>query len=314
MLRRLVRTSSVVVLAALAGLAAPPLHAEGGGPRWRRQRPEQPRQLPPPPGTGRLRNVAQGMCLDVAGWAAQGNQDVLLWECNNDPDQVWTFSPDRELRDVLTGACLDVAGYDGAQGANVGVFRCERLDDQRWTLVPRGDDTFELRSVKRGLCLDVKGKAGARGDDVMLWACDGDPDQRWRWEPYAMPAQRPPGPPQRSPVPPPSPPPPPQQPRERRPRAMEDGAFGALVAAIKGEGFSEGQLNVIRQAATRNFFTVAQTKALIELVSFSATKLSALEAAAPRIVDPENAFAIYGAFSFSADKEQAKQILQRNGM
>lgn len=278
-----------------------------------RRQQEQPRLLPPPPGTGRLRNVAQGMCLDVAGWAAQGNQDVLLWECNGDPDQVWTFSADRELRDALTGACLDVAGYDGAQGANVGVFRCERLDDQRWTLVPRGNDTFELRSLKRGLCLDVKGKAGARGDDVMLWRCEGDADQLWRWEPFTMPAPRPTGPPQRSPAPPP-PPSPSQQPRERRPRAMDEGAFGALAAAVKGEGFSEGQLGVVRQAATRNFFTVAQVKALIDLVSFSATKLGVLEAAAPRIVDPENAFAIHGAFTFSADKEQAREILRRNGM
>jgi hypothetical protein len=253
------------------------------------------------------------MCLDVAGWAAQGNQDALLWECNDDPDQVWTFSADRELRDVLTGACLDVAGYDGAQGANVGVFRCERLDDQRWTLVPRGQDTFELRSVKRGLCLDVKGNAGARGDDVMLWACDGASDQLWRWEPYAMPAQRPPRrPPPELEVPPPPPPPP--APRARRGRPMDDGAFGALVGAVKGESFSERQVDVVRQAAARNFFTVGQVKALIDLVSFSATKLGVLEAVAPRVVDPENAFAVYGAFTFSADKDRAKQILQRNGM
>jgi hypothetical protein len=309
MMRWSVRRSSVVAstlsLALAAALAAPAAHAQGGGPRWRRhgERPPEPRQLPPPPGTGRLRNVAQGMCLDVAGWAAQGNQDVVLWECNNDPDQVWTFSSDRELRDVLTGACLDIAGYDAAQGANVGVYRCERMDDQRWTLVPRGADTFELRTVKNGLCLDVKGKAGGRGDDVMLWACDGASDQLWRWEPYALaPQQQPP------------PPAPPARIRERRQLPMDDGSFGALVGAVKGEGFSDGQLNVVRQAATRNFFSVGQVKALIDLVAYSATKLSVLEATAPRIVDPENAFAIYGAFTFSADKDHAKQILQRNGM
>ena len=194
---------------------------------------------------------------------------------------------------MLTGACLDVAGYDGAQGANVDVFRCERLDDQRWTLAPRGGaDTFELRNVKRGLCLDVKGKAGGRGDDVMLWACDGGQDQLWRWEPYVMAPQRPAYPPQRAPVPtppgrrvPPStppelqvppPPPPPPRMRERRPRAMDDEPFRGLVAAVRGEHFAEGQLNVIRQAATRNFFTVGQVKSLIELLSFSATKLGAL--------------------------------------
>jgi hypothetical protein len=34
---------------------------------------------------------------------------------------------------------------------------------------------------------------------------------------------------------------------------------------------------------------------------------------AARIVDPENAYGFYEAFTFSADKEQAKQILHRNG-
>src|SRR6185503_20477717 len=64
------------------------------------------RGLTPPPGTGRLRNAAQGMCLDVAGWAAQGDANVLLWECNDDPDHVWSFTSDGELRNTLNGTCL----------------------------------------------------------------------------------------------------------------------------------------------------------------------------------------------------------------
>lgn len=95
---------------------------------------------------------------------------------------------------------------------------------------------------------------------------------------------------------------------------MEDDAFRALVAAVRNERFSEGQLNVIQQAATRNYFRVGQLKNLIELLSFSATKLRALELGAPRLTDPENAFMLYDAFTFSADKEQAKAILQRNGI
>ena len=70
----------------------------------------------PPQGTGRLRNAAQGMCLDVAGWAAQGDSNVLLWECNDDPDHVWSFTPSGELRNTLNGTCLDAAGYDGPAG------------------------------------------------------------------------------------------------------------------------------------------------------------------------------------------------------
>jgi hypothetical protein len=287
--------------------------------KWR----ERPRAvMAPPAGTGRLRNAAQGMCLDVAGWGAQGDGYVLLWECNSDPDQVWSFTPGGELHDVLTGACLDAAGYDGAAGANVDIYRCEGLDDQRWALIARGGGKFELHNLKRGLCLDVAGYAGARGDNVALWTCDGGTDQIWSFEPYAAPPRPVYAPPhQPRPSDPPSPtrelevpPPPPPPPREaRRPRAIDDGAFRGLVAAVRKEGFAQAQLDVIRQAATRNYFRVGQLKTLIDLVSFSANKLSALEIGAPRIVDPENAYAFYEAFTFSGDKEQAKQILRRNG-
>ena len=319
--RMRVRTAVVMALAACA-MTSVVAHAQE-----RHWRGPGAATLAPPPGTGRLRNAAQGMCLDVAGWAAQGNSNVLLWECNDDPDQVWSFAG-AELHDVLTGTCLDVAGYDGAKGAHVDIFRCEGLDDQRWTLVPRGEGTFEVHNLKRGLCLDVDGKAGARGDNVMLWACNGGADQIWRWEPYAAapprtPPERRPGPPPRRPSMPPElevpqqqpPPPPPPRAREwrRDARPMNDESFRALIDAVNHEGFADGKLNVIQAAATRNFFRTGQLKALIDQLAFSATKLRALELGAPRLVDPENAFTLYEAFTFSADKEQAKQILKRNG-
>jgi hypothetical protein len=255
------------------------------------------RGLQPPPGTGRLRNAAQGMCLDVAGWAAQGDADVLLWECNDDPDHVWSFTSEGELRNTLNGTCLDAAGYRGEQGANVDVFRCESQDDQRWRLVPRGQGTFELRNAKRGLCLDVNGRAGARGDRVLLWACDGGADQLWTFETHApRPTYR------RPPT------------AAEQPRPMEEDRFRALVAAVRNASFSESQLTVIQQALTRNYFRVTQVKSLIDLVAFSATKLKVLELGAPRIVDPENAFTVFDAFAFGADKAQARQILRRNGL
>lgn len=280
------------------------------------------RTLPPPPGTGRLRNAAQGMCLDVAGWAAQGDSNVLLWECNDDPDHVWSFTHGGELRNALNGTCLDAAGYDGQQGANVDVYRCESMDDQRWKLVPRGHGTFELRNIKRGLCLDVNGRAGARGDNVLLWACDGGADQLWSFEAYApRPQQPPPGPIVPSPrLMRPADPPPPMPEMEvppavpPRPRAMEEGPFRALVGNVRNESFSDSQLTVVQEAAGRNWFRVGQVRRLIDLVSFSATKLRVLELCAPHIVDGENAFGLDDAFTFTADKEQARHILRRNGI
>jgi len=293
----MMRSSKLNLIAAVlaaATLASAPAHAQKG---------RNGRGLPPPPGTGRLRNAAQGLCLDVAGWSAQGDANVLLGECNGDPDHVWSFTRDSELRNTLNGTCLDAAGTDGQQGANVDVYRCESMDDQRWKLVARGRGTFELRNVKRGLCLDVNGRAGARGDNVLLWACDGGADQLWSFEPYAPPSR----PVQDPPRPPTGPMLPPQH------HAMEDGALSALVAGIRSEAFSESQLAVVEQAAMRGYFRAVQLKTLIDTVSFSATKLRVLELCAPHIVDSENVFTLFDAFTFSADKEQARQILRRNG-
>lgn len=82
---------------------------------------------------------------------------------------------------------------------------------------------------------------------------------------------------------------------------------------MKGEGFADNKLAVIESASARNYFRVGQLKTLLGELAFSATKLRALDLLAPRLVDPENTFAVYESFTHSADKDQAKQILRRNG-
>ena len=76
-------------------------------------------------------------------------------------------------------------------------------------------------------------------------------------------------------------------------RRRGDQPFRVLVGNVSNESFSDSQLAVVAQATTRNFFRITQVKALIDLVAFSATKLRVLELCAPRIVDGENAFALF---------------------
>lgn len=283
---------------------------------------------PMPPGPGRLRNRAQGMCLDVDGWNGQGSGNVLLWDCNGDPDHAWSFTRSGELVNAVGGVCLDAAGYAGQAGANVGVYRCEHLNDQRWSVVPRGDGSFEIHNRKQNLCLDVNGQAGARGDNVLLWNCDGGADQRWTFEPWTAsspryvgpPRHRPPGDPPEQPwmdPPPPHvmPPPPPPQSYPPAPavRPIRDGELRALKSAIDNAGFSQDKLTVIEEAARSSYFLVGQAKEILGQLAFSADKLHALELLAPRLLDRKNTFQLYEAFSFSADKDQAREILRRNG-
>lgn len=334
--RRLVHVTCSAAFAVLASLGAV---AEA------KPRPRPTAAVALPGGPGHLRNAAQGLCLDVAGWNAQGDANVALWSCNGDPDQVWNFAQTGELLNATNAKCLDVAGYDGQQGANVDTYHCEGLDDQRWFLVARGPGTFEVRSRKQGLCLDVNGKAGNQGDNVLLWACDGGRDQLWSWEPVAAQPAMVPEPRHHRPiVDPPEPyptqpvivgpapvvrpvvvqPAPVVRPVVVQPvvvreqpvpvaHPMNPQRFQALLSAIDNEGFSQNKLQVLEQAASGEYFLVEQTKQVIGKLPFSADKLHALEVLAPRILDRKNSFTLFEAFTFSSDKDQARAILQRNG-
>jgi len=280
------------------------------------------RWLAMPQGPVRLVNRARGLCLDVQGWNTRGNANVLLWDCNGDPDQTWAMEPTGALINGANGRALDVAGTAGQRGANVDVYTPERSTDQRWDLVPRGKRTFQLVNRKQKLCLDVEGTAGARGNNVLLWTCDGGADQLWSFEPAGVrpprmtgPINRPP--PVRSPPPrfEPAPRPPIVAPVvvAPAPRPMPPERFQALVRAVDHESFSGNKLTVISQAASDSLFRMEQVEQLIRRLSFSSDKLKALDVMAPKVVDRQNAFKIYDAFTFSSDKDQARKILKRHG-
>ena len=85
--------------------------------------------------------------------------------------------------------------------------------------------------------------------------------------------------------------------------------FALLVGAVQQEAFSGGKLAVLGEAARANVFAADQVRQLVALLTFGSDKLAALRLLAPRIVDPENRFLIYGAFTFDSEKAQARRIL-----
>lgn len=83
-----------------------------------------------------------------------------------------------------------------------------------------------------------------------------------------------------------------------------------LTQAMARESFSREKLTVLREAARGDNFLVSQTKLLLEQFSFSNDKLEAVRILWPRVLDRDNAFQLYGAFSFSSDKEKLRKILE----
>jgi hypothetical protein len=296
-----------------------------------------------PAGWGKLRNRAQHMCLDAAGWAAASGADALLWSCNNDPDQVWFFAPNGEIKNAHNGLCLTITNRDRrdrdrddrdrdrdrddddrdrgrgrdrdraygrpreiARGADVGIDRCDGSPHQRWAVVARAHGAFEVRPGRRDLCLDVEGRRGAHGDDVKVWSCDQGADQTWGWEPVAQP------PPPRVVFRQPHQPPRAHHPGPPSVQPMDPPSFRTFLGAVRQANYAANQLSVIEQAAAHHHFLVVQLRAIVGALSFSATQVRAVEIIAPRLLDPENGYQLFDAFPFSADQEKVRRILARH--
>ncbi len=104
----------------------------------------------------------------------------------------------------------------------------------------------------------------------------------------------------------------PPQPAEPVVSPMRRRAFHALVRRIKAARFSKGRLSVVSTAAAHNYFTSRQVKRILKHFRFSNKRVRALRVLAPKILDPQNSFVIYGAFKLSSAKKKARRILRRH--
>ena len=107
------------------------------------------------------------------------------------------------------------------------------------------------------------------------------------------------------PAAPPAPPPPPAA-----PAPIGESQLQQLIKAVKDASFSDDQVSVLKTAAARNHFTCAQVVRLLEPISFSDAKLQSIAALKSAIVDPENAFQLEAAMTFSGDKEKVRALFR----
>ena len=105
-------------------------------------------------------------------------------------------------------------------------------------------------------------------------------------------------------------PPPPRLPPPPPP-VIDEGTFQGLLGAINAESFSSGKQRVIGEAAQRSFFLVSHVAQVVNVLSFSNDKVRAVELLWPHVVDKQNAFHLYEAFTFENDKRRVRAIIER---
>ncbi|KUM99807.1 hydrolase [Streptomyces yokosukanensis] len=131
--------------------------------------------LPATGRSGRLRNAAADLCLDVKGTPDAGVGAVLA-VCSSARTQQWTYEADGLLRSAAdSGLCLD----SHADAGVVILGTCadagsKRADDVRYDLTVQGE---LLPRWDRTLA--VATSAGAAGADLVVKVRDGSAGQRW---------------------------------------------------------------------------------------------------------------------------------------
>lgn len=132
---------------------------------------------PPDPGgegggSGQLKGVGSGRCVDVPNSSTSDGTAVQLYDCHSATNQQWELTSAGELK-VYGNKCLDAAG--SANGAKVQIYGCWGGDNQKWQLNSDGS----IVGVQSGLCLDAVGAGTANGTQIQLYSCSNGSNQRW---------------------------------------------------------------------------------------------------------------------------------------
>ncbi|MFF9118127.1 endo-1,4-beta-xylanase [Streptomyces massasporeus] len=126
----------------------------------------------PPSGSGQIKGLASGRCVDVPGAGTADGTQLQLWDCHGNANQQWTYTDAGELR-VYGNKCLDAAGT--GNGTKVQIYSCWGGDNQKWRL--NSDGT--IVGVQSGLCLDSVAGGTANGTLIQISTCSNSGNQRW---------------------------------------------------------------------------------------------------------------------------------------
>src|SRR3569833_132030 len=131
----------------------------------------------PGTGSGALRAVGAGRCLDVPIGSASPGTQVQSYDCSGGANQTWTLTSSGQLTVNSGGAtlCLDAYANQTSAGSKVETWTCNGAANQQWRLNSGGTVT----GVQSGLRLDVTAGATANGSLVELWTCNGQSNQQW---------------------------------------------------------------------------------------------------------------------------------------
>ncbi|MEU2563276.1 non-reducing end alpha-L-arabinofuranosidase family hydrolase [Streptomyces longispororuber] len=128
----------------------------------------------PGDGTGRIKGVASGRCIDVPDSARDNGTRVQLRDCDGKSNQSWTYTADKQLK-VFGDKCLDAKAKGTANGTEVVIWDCNGGTNQQWNVNTNGS----ISGVQSGKCVDAVGAGTSNGTKIQLYTCADVGNQKW---------------------------------------------------------------------------------------------------------------------------------------
>ncbi|MFF4497237.1 non-reducing end alpha-L-arabinofuranosidase family hydrolase [Streptomyces sp. NPDC001546] len=125
-------------------------------------------------GTGAIKGVASGRCIDIDNSSTANGTQAQLWDCNGQNNQRWTYTAGKQLT-VYGDKCLSAQADGTANGTAVVIADCTGGPGQQWNV--NSDGT--IAGVQSGRCLDAVGGGTANRTRIQLYSCWSGGNQKW---------------------------------------------------------------------------------------------------------------------------------------
>ncbi|MCM2425051.1 non-reducing end alpha-L-arabinofuranosidase family hydrolase [Streptomyces sp. RKAG337] len=125
-------------------------------------------------GTGEIKGITSGRCIDINGSTTVNGTQAQLWDCSGQTNQRWTYTSGKQLM-IYGNKCLDAMAKGTSNGTAVVIWDCNGGVDQQWNINTDGT----IAGVQSGLCLDAVGAATTNGTKIQLYSCWSGSNQKW---------------------------------------------------------------------------------------------------------------------------------------
>jgi len=126
-----------------------------------------------------IQNEFSQKCLDLPGGNTDNGNNLWVWDCLFNDQQIWQFSSGQLVLASNPMKCLDLPDNDFADGRVPMIWDCVGTPQQQWSYDPDFGTIYLSTSNDATRCLGVPIETQNPGLDVGVFECDGNDILTW---------------------------------------------------------------------------------------------------------------------------------------